>query len=438
MAGNPFCGIRPGPVTGTPAKPARILGGGPSAGWPDYPGWRREIAAWIVGCRSPFPQHSLRAQQPAAGTHRRRHCRPESRRLRWRGNRNPAGAASRRTGRSRAGCPGHSGLDAENTGSGGRPMKLQSLRVEQLRQFRQPFALEHLQPGLNLIHGPNESGKSTLVRAIRAAFFERYRSQAVDDLRPWGDSAAAPTIELAFEHQGRQWRLIKSFLKRTRCNLVVGTEAWSEDEAEEKLAELLGYQYPKRGASKAEFWGIPGLLWVEQGTGQDLEQAVEHAGDHLKSALNALVGEVASSGGDAVIEAVKSRRDTLLTATGQPRGDYKALQQEQVELQAQVKALDERVQRYQEQVDRLSRLVQEFEQAEQDKPWEAAAQQLEQAREQLTRAEQLEHQQEQDRGTLARLVQHQDLLEQALAQSQRLDEQKAARQAELERLRQQR
>ncbi|HBM48797.1 MAG TPA: GTP-binding protein, partial [Marinobacter sp.] len=137
-------------------------------------------------------------------------------------------------------------------------MKLQSLKVEQLRQFRPPFALEHLQPGLNLIHGPNESGKSTLVRAIRAAFFERYRSQAVDDLRPWGDSAAAPTVELAFEHQGAQWRLVKSFLKRTRCDLSVGNETWSEDDAEEKLAELLGYQYPKRGASKAEHWGIPG------------------------------------------------------------------------------------------------------------------------------------------------------------------------------------
>lgn len=65
-------------------------------------------------------------------------------------------------------------------------MKLQRMRIEQLRQFRKPFVLENLQPGLNLIHGPNESGKSTLVRAIRAAFFERYRSTAVDDLRPWG------------------------------------------------------------------------------------------------------------------------------------------------------------------------------------------------------------------------------------------------------------
>ena len=210
-------------------------------------------------------------------------------------------------------------------------MKLQRMRIEQLRQFRKPFVLDNLQPGLNLIHGPNESGKSTLVRAIRAAFFERYRSTAVDDLRPWGDSAAAPTIELNFEHDSRVWRLTKSFLQRKRCDLVVGTETYSEDDAEEKLAELLGYQYPKRGASKAEHWGIPGLLWVEQGTGQDIEQAIEHAGDHLKSALNSMVGEVASSGGDDLIETVRSQRDTLLTGTGKPRGDYLKLEKDRAQ-----------------------------------------------------------------------------------------------------------
>ena len=42
-------------------------------------------------------------------------------------------------------------------------MKLKRMRIEQLRQFRKPFVLDNLQPGLNLIHGPNESGKSTLV-----------------------------------------------------------------------------------------------------------------------------------------------------------------------------------------------------------------------------------------------------------------------------------
>lgn len=65
-------------------------------------------------------------------------------------------------------------------------MKLQHLRVEQFRQFRHAVELGNLQPGINLIHGPNESGKSTLVRAIRAAFFERYRSKSAEDLAPWG------------------------------------------------------------------------------------------------------------------------------------------------------------------------------------------------------------------------------------------------------------
>ncbi len=107
-----------------------------------------------------------------------------------------------------------------------RVMKLQRLRVEQLRQFRQPFVIDGLVPGLNLFYGPNESGKSTLVRAIRAAFFERHRSSSIEDLRPWNDSAAAPSIELAFECQGLSWQLQKSFLQRKRCDLQVADEAF--------------------------------------------------------------------------------------------------------------------------------------------------------------------------------------------------------------------
>ena len=70
-------------------------------------------------------------------------------------------------------------------------MLLRELRVEQLRQFREPYVLDELSPGLNLLTGPNEAGKSTLVRAIRAAFFERHRSTTMQDLQPWGDSGAA-------------------------------------------------------------------------------------------------------------------------------------------------------------------------------------------------------------------------------------------------------
>jgi chromosome segregation ATPase len=307
------------------------------------------------------------------------------------------------------------------------------MRIEQLRQFRKPFVLDNLQPGLNLIHGPNESGKSTLVRAIRAAFFERYRSTAVDDLRPWGDSAAAPTIELDFEQGGRTWRLTKSFLQRKRCDLVVGTETYSEDDAEEKLAELLGYQYPKRGASKAEHWGIPGLLWVEQGTGQDIEQAIEHAGDHLKSALNSMVGEVASSGGDDLIETVRSQRDTLLTGTGKPRGDYQQLEKDRAQYEHEIAELKERVYKYQEQVDRLGKLAQDYDQAEAERPWEEAQQQLEGARTRLQQVERLEHQQNQEKTTLTQLQQNHRLLLQSKEQLEGLTRQLEGRKIELDR-----
>ncbi|MBP55431.1 MAG: GTP-binding protein [Marinobacter sp.] len=312
-------------------------------------------------------------------------------------------------------------------------MKLQRMRIEQLRQFRKPFVLDNLQPGLNLIHGPNESGKSTLVRAIRAAFFERYRSTAVDDLRPWGDSAAAPTIELDFEHEGRAWRLTKSFLQRKRCDLVVGTETYSEDDAEEKLAELLGYQYPKRGASKAEHWGIPGLLWVEQGTGQDIEQAIEHAGDHLKSALNSMVGEVASSGGDDLIETVRSQRDTLLTGTGKPRGDYLQLEKDRARYEREIEELKERVHQYQEQVDRLGKLAHDYDQAEAERPWEEAQRQLEEARTRYQQVERLEQQQAQEKATLSQLQQNHRLLQQNKEHLEGLSRQLEGRKAELER-----
>jgi chromosome segregation ATPase len=307
------------------------------------------------------------------------------------------------------------------------------MRIEQLRQFRKPFVLDKLQPGLNLIHGPNESGKSTLVRAIRAAFFERYRSTAVDDLRPWGDSAAAPTIELDFEHDNHSWRLTKSFLQRKRCDLTVGTETYSEDDAEEKLAELLGYQYPKRGASKAEHWGIPGLLWVEQGTGQDIEQAIEHAGDHLKSALNSMVGEVASSGGDDLIETVRSQRDTLLTGTGKPRGDYQQLEKDRARLASEIDDLKERVQHYQEQVDRLGKLAQEYDQAEAERPWEEAQRQLEEARTRYQQVERLEQQQNQEKATLAQLQKNHQLAQQNREQLEGLSRQLEGRKADLER-----
>ena len=248
-------------------------------------------------------------------------------------------------------------------------MKLQRLRIEQLRQFRKPLAIDVFEPGINLFTGPNESGKSTLVRAIRAAFFERYKSNSVEDLQPWGDTSSSPSIELDFDWKDVRWQLTKSFLKQKRCDLQIAHESFSGEEAEQKLAELLGYQYSGRGASRAEHWGIPGLLWIEQGSGQEIQEAVTNAGDHLKSVLGNSLGEVASSVGDDLTAQIERERGALLTGTGRPTGEYARIIQQQDEYTAQLKELDANISTYRQQVDRLGELRQQ-EQSDAARPWE--------------------------------------------------------------------
>ena len=57
-------------------------------------------------------------------------------------------------------------------------MKLRKLSVNQFRRFTEPTRLGELCDGLNLVVGPNELGKSTLLDALRAVLFERYSSRA--------------------------------------------------------------------------------------------------------------------------------------------------------------------------------------------------------------------------------------------------------------------
>lgn len=269
-------------------------------------------------------------------------------------------------------------------------MKLTRIRIEQFRQFRQPLQIGELNPGLNLFTGPNEAGKSTVVAAIRAAFFERHRSGSVDDLRPWGDASASPTVELEFETGGVVYRLGKSFLVRKRCTLTSGTQQFDGADAEDRLAELLGFRHAGRGASAAEHWGIPGLLWIQQGTAHDIREPVAHATDHLRTALNASLGEVASSGGDAVTDQVEALRNELLTpANATPRGSYKEAIETEADLAAEIAALDADIAAYRNKVDRLATLRREHEADDAQKPWLALRAQEQAARRKFDEAQAL-------------------------------------------------
>lgn len=312
-------------------------------------------------------------------------------------------------------------------------MHLTRLQVEQLRQFRQPYVLNDLTPGLNIFSGPNEAGKSTLVRAIRAAFFERHRSTSVEDLRPWGDSAACPMVEIDFTFNGQSCQLAKSFFAKKRCNLRVGTQAMEGVDAEDYLANLFGFAFAGKGASKAEHWGIPGLLWVEQGAGQDLD--VSHARDHLHTALGSqtqggVANSLAATGGDELLARLQTQRSELLTQAGKPRAAYAEVGGQVEALQEKLSGLEQQINRYQQQVDELAGLRQQHLADEKDKPWDALQAQLGAAQAKHAELDTLKQRLDADRFTLAQLIQTKALLQSQIAAFE--TQEKAARDREQE------
>jgi len=251
-------------------------------------------------------------------------------------------------------------------------MKISRIALEEFRKFRQPLSLDGLQDGLNLFVGPNEAGKSTVAAAIRAAFLERYSTSKVADLAPRGESGARPSVELAFTHADHAYVLKKQFLSKARCELVVddGAQRLDGEEAENALAGLLGFEMPGRGQSKPDLAGVPGLLWIRQGDGQNLHEAAGFAGSHLRDALTQLSGELASGDGDRLFDRVSAERAALLDArNGRPKGSYKDAED------ALARALSERdecgqaMAQLNADVDRLAELRREHERAQAAQPW---------------------------------------------------------------------
>jgi hypothetical protein len=312
----------------------------------------------------------------------------------------------------------------------GMSMQITRLRVEQLRRFRQPLELAGFEPGLNILAGPNEAGKSTLVRAIRAAFFERHKSSAVDDLRPWGEgSGAAPRVELDFTLGGQGHRLVKSFLGKKRCTLAIGAQQLDGADAEDHLARLFGFGHAARGESKPEHWGIPGLLWVQQGTGHEMD--VRHARDHLHDALQGQVdtqaGALAATGGDALLEQLRAQRGLLLTATGKPRAELLQAEEAIDQARQQLAALDAQIGAYRQQVDQLATLQQQHAADATERPWDALDQQLAEARQRQAALAASQQQLAQDRQRLAELERTRQLLAQGLAALDQQDADTATR-----------
>ena len=206
-------------------------------------------------------------------------------------------------------------------------MKLRKLSVNQLKRFTVPTQLGELSDGLNLVVGPNELGKSTLLDALRAVLFERYSSRAQPIVALQNDrNGAAPVVELVFEVSGAEYTLTKRFVRSPLARLQCPDGRLLEaDAAENELRNLLGFAEAGNRGATLETLGMWGVLWVLQGQSFGRPDLPDSALASLSAGLESEVGTVLGGRrGRELPQAIEQRRGELVTpARRQPRGVYK-------------------------------------------------------------------------------------------------------------------
>src|SRR5262249_52479813 len=91
------------------------------------------------------------------------------------------------------------------------------LRAIEIRNWAciDSLSLTDLRDGIIVLHGPNRTGKSSLVQAIRSGLFDHYHDSQESTLLaaiPW-KTKAAPHVAIKFEHGGQRYRISKTFAK---------------------------------------------------------------------------------------------------------------------------------------------------------------------------------------------------------------------------------
>ncbi len=198
-------------------------------------------------------------------------------------------------------------------------MILRDLRVCHWRGLGE-LALPSLAPGLNLVLGRNESGKSRLVEALWFSLFESSKGKAEHKraLQGWG-SAEGPVVETTFSVAGETYRVEKRFVASPYTVLEGPGRTWKGEEAEARLSELLGTAASGGRRADPAGLGLWPLLWVRQFEGaeaphRDLNDATRA---RLEDLLAREVGRIAvGPRGLAVLERARQEAGRYWTATG--------------------------------------------------------------------------------------------------------------------------
>ena len=210
-------------------------------------------------------------------------------------------------------------------------MKLLSLSVENFRCIRK--AEIEFGPGLNVLHGPNDLGKSSLATAIRAALLMQPSSRESQEFVSW-DGAGDPVVKLVFESEPQRiWRVRKNFgatgeafLDESRDGVDFHVAARARD-VDGQLSGILKWGLAPPGL-KGRPRGMPmtflstALLAEQDKVAEIFAQALSEDSDESgkKRLIEALQAIAENPLFKAVLGSVQARVDEAFTSTGKKKG----------------------------------------------------------------------------------------------------------------------
>jgi DNA repair exonuclease SbcCD ATPase subunit len=160
-------------------------------------------------------------------------------------------------------------------------MIITRLRLANFRRHRNLDVA--LGPGLNVIRGANEAGKSTVQRAIEMALFRRptFSGAELDDTRPWQDPQAEPVVDLDFTDEGKAGTIHKNFAGgKGTVTLSLGDESFNDPATvDQQVAALTGIPSEKffRATASVHHQELTGLAQDENTLRDRLQQSMSGA-----------------------------------------------------------------------------------------------------------------------------------------------------------------
>ena len=291
-------------------------------------------------------------------------------------------------------------------------MWIRRIAVRNFRKLLHGAEIDELKPGLTVIVGDNEEGKSTLLKALQSAFFDRYKltGDAANDMKPFG-SEVRPEVEVDFDVDQTSYRLKKGFLQSSSALLESNGDRWRNDSAEDRLRDVLGFSSPDRGAAKEKHRGLSGLLWVEQGKAFAPLQLNQDTRNALHEAIEGEVGQVTGGErGRKLLEAVQKNYDEYYTKkAGREKEVLKKARAAVESLTGEFESLENELKQYDTKVDKLENLERKLAQYEREGQSSQADTERQKAQAAVQELETLEeniHTAENDLNTAKTLLQH--------------------------------